>query len=72
MGQAGVILFPKTLCETQSGNLAHVVGRIAFMPGRPYLIEHVGGIYLEHKLTGEVVTPGYCESYNIVHVLPEN
>lgn len=63
------ILSPQYLCETQAGNLAHVVGRVAFHPGRPLLVEHVGGVYLEHALDGAVVTPGACKSYNIVHVI---
>ncbi len=64
-------LEPKKLCETQSGDLAYVVGRIAFREGRPMLVEHVSGVYLEHRLTGEVVTPGVCKSYNIVHVFDD-
>lgn len=66
------VFSPYQLCETKSGNLAHIIGRIAFHPGRPMLVEHVGGLYLEHLLTGEVITPGYCESYNITHVFKEN
>lgn len=62
------VLFPRRLCETQSGNLAYTVGRIAFRPGRPMLVEHVGGLYLEHDLHGSVITPGYGEDYTIVHV----
>ncbi|HEX2751818.1 MAG TPA: hypothetical protein VHP34_01670 [Alphaproteobacteria bacterium] len=53
------VLLPRRLCETQAGNLAHAVGRIAFRPGRPMLVEHLGGLYLEHDLCGTVVTPGY-------------
>ena len=66
-----VILFPLRLCETQAGNLAHTVGRIVFKPGRPMLVEHVGGLYLEHDLSGEVLTPGYTDHYKIVHVFTE-
>ena len=66
-----LILLPRSLCETQSGNLAHVVGRLVFQPGRPMLVEHVGGLYLEHRLTGEVATPGYTACFNIVHVLED-
>ncbi len=61
-------LFPYRLCETQRGDLAHSVGRVAFRPGRPMLVEHVGGLYLEHDLTGRVLTAGYGADYNIVHV----
>lgn len=64
-------LSPLRLCETLSGNLAHAVGRLAFRPGRPMLVEHVGGLYLEHGLCGRVVTPGYGEDYSIVHVWEE-
>lgn len=71
MSKVKLTLLPKALCETQSGNLAHAVGRLVFQPGRPMLVEHVGGIYLEHKLTGEVVTPGYAACYDIVHVLDD-
>lgn len=69
MKETNVMLLPKSLCETQSGNLAHAVGRLVFKPGRPMLVEHVGGLFLEHKLTGEVLTPGYSACYNIVHIL---
>ncbi len=62
------VLFPRRLCETLSGNLAYTVGRLAFRPGRPMLVEHVGGIYLEHDLMGSVITPGYSDEYAIVHV----
>jgi hypothetical protein len=63
-----VILFPHRLCETMAGDLAHTVGRLIFRPGRPMLVEHVGGIYLEHDLAGGVITPGFGAGYNIVHV----
>jgi len=63
-----IVLFPRRMCETMSGNLAHTVGRLAFRPGCPMLVEHVGGIYLEHDLTGNVITPGYGEGYAIAHV----
>lgn len=65
------VLLPRRLCETQAGNLAHAVGRIAFRPGRPMLVEHLGGLYLEHDLGGAVVTPGYGDEYSIVHVFEE-
>lgn len=71
MNEMKLILLPKSLCETQSGNLAHAVGRLLFRPGRPMLVEHVGGLFLEHKLTGEVMTPGYTACYNIVHLLDD-
>jgi len=62
------VLMPQRLCETRGGNLAHTLGRIVFRPGRPMLVEHLGGLYLEHDLRGGVVTPGYGDEYNIVHV----
>jgi hypothetical protein len=68
--QAHCILYPYRICETQSGNLAHSVGRLAFRRGRPMLVEHVGGLYLEHDLQGAVLTPGYGDEYRIVHVYP--
>lgn len=66
-----VVLYQRRVCETLSGNLAYTVGRIAFRPGRPMLVEHVGGVYLEHSLTGTVLTSGYGSEYNIVNVWPE-
>lgn len=65
------ILFPHRLCETLSGDLAYTVGRLAFRPGRPMLVEHVGGVYLEHDLSGSVLTAGYGEGYAIAHVYKE-
>lgn len=66
--QDQTVLIPERLCETRGGNLAHILARIVFRPGRPMLVEHLGGIYLEHDLTGGVITPGYGAEYNIVHV----
>ena len=67
-----ILLYPLSLCETQSGNLAHSVGRLAFRPGRPMLVEHVGGLFLEHDLGGAVLTPGYGPDYDIVHVYQDD
>lgn len=67
-----VVLFPLCLCETRSGNFAHAVGRVAFKPGRPMLVEHVGGFYLEHTLGGRVVTEGYGDDFDIIHVIAED
>lgn len=67
-----VILFPRRFCETRAGNLAHAIGRIVFKPGQPMLVEHIGGIYLEHDLTGRVITPGYGDDYQITHVYAES
>lgn len=66
--QARTVLTPHRLCETRGGNLAHTIGRIVFRPGRPMLVEHLGGLYLEHDLRGMVMTPGYGDEYNITHV----
>lgn len=63
-----VVLYARRMCETYGGDLAYAVGRLAFRPGRPMLVEHVGGVYLEHDLAGRVMTPGYGEDYNIAHV----
>jgi hypothetical protein len=67
-----VVLFPQCLCETRSGNLAHAVGRLALRPGRPMLVEHVGGLFLEHDLSGRILSAGYGREYDIVHVGEEN
>ena len=72
MPHTQTILFPHCLCETLSGNLAHAVGRVRFKPGRPMLVEHVGGLYLEHGLDGRVITPGFGDDYRIVHVWEED
>jgi hypothetical protein len=66
-----IVLFQSRICETLSGNLAYTVGRLAFRRGRPMLVEHVGGIYLEHDLQGRVLTEGYGPEYNVVHVWEE-
>ncbi len=72
MVQQRIVLFPQRMCETLSGDLAYTVGRLAFRPGRPMLVEHVGGIYLEHDLSGLILTAGYGPEYNIVHVREED
>jgi hypothetical protein len=66
------MLFPQRICETMSGNLAYTVGRLAFRRGRPMLVEHVGGIYLEHDLSGKVLTDGYGTEFDLVHVRDED
>lgn len=66
--QIKVILFPRRLCETIAGNFAYVIGRVAFRPGQPMLVEHVGGIYLKHDLAGIVLTSSYGREYDIAHV----
>ncbi len=69
-GPAGVVLTPGKMCETRSGNLAHTVGRTLLKKGRPMLVEHICGFYLQHDLKGRVLTPGFGAEYDIVHVLP--
>lgn len=64
-------LAPRRMCETLSGNLAWTVGRLVFLPGRPMLVEHVGGLYLVHALDGAVLTPGYGDDYSITYVWEE-
>jgi hypothetical protein len=64
-----ITLFPRRICETLSGDLAYTVGRLIFRPGRPMLVEHLGHIYLEHDLSGGVITPGYDAGYTVVHIL---
>ncbi|MDD9901567.1 MAG: hypothetical protein OXT65_11345 [Alphaproteobacteria bacterium] len=71
MRKTHITLFPLRLCETLNGNLAYTVGRVMFKPGRPMLVEHLGGLYLEHDLFGRVVTPGYHQGYDITYVQPE-
>ena len=68
MTHKDLILSPFCFCETLSGNFAYAVGRIAFKPGRPMLVEHAGGLYLEHDLAGRVLTPGFGAAYDIAHV----
>lgn len=65
-----IVLLQRSLCETLAGDLAYAVGRLAFRPGRPMLVEHVGGLFLEHSLTGTVLSAGYGPEYNIAHVRP--
>lgn len=65
-----VAIGPGFICETQDGHVAHALGRLLFKHGRPMLVEHVGGIMLEHRLTGEVLTAGYDDGYTIVDVRP--
>lgn len=64
-----ISLSPRQLCETKNGDLAFTVGRLVLKPGRPMLVEHLGGVLIEHKLTGEVLTPGYDDGYTIAHII---
>lgn len=66
-----ICLKTMALYETRAGNLAHAVGRLAFKPGRPMLIEHAGGLFLEHALTGRVITAGYPDDFDITCVIYE-
>ena len=63
---------PRGLCETRSGDLAFVMGRLRLSPGRPMLVEHLGGVYLEHDMTGRVLTGGYGSEFDIMHLLFED
>lgn len=67
-----IVLIPQRICETMSGNLAYTVGRLAFRPGRPMLVEHVGGIYLEHDMSGRTLTWGYGPDYDLMHLGEED
>lgn len=48
------------------------MGRLRLCPGRPMLVEHLGGIYLEHDMTGRVLTGGYGSEFDIMHLLFED
>lgn len=67
-----IALRPRGLCETRSGDLAFVLGRLRLCPGRPLLVEHLGGLYLEHDMTGRVLTGGYGREFDIMHLLFED
>lgn len=69
--QKKIVLFPKRLCRTQSGDLAHTIGRLAFQPGSPMLVEHLNGVYLTHDLKGRVLTRGYGDDYAIIRLYGE-
>lgn len=64
----GLILPPQYLCETRRGDLAFSLGRLRFRGGRPMLVEHLGGLFLEHALCGRVLTCGYGDEFDIMHV----
>lgn len=66
-----IALTPLKICETRAGNFAHTVGRLAFRTGRPMLVEHACGTFLEHALCGRVTTPGYGAEFDIVAVYEE-
>ena len=60
------LVIPGHLYETRAGHLAFIVGRVVFKPGRPYLVEHIGGLYLEHDLSGAVLSEGYGNDFEII------
>lgn len=64
------LLAPMRLCETRSGDIAYVIGRCTFRRGRPVIVEHLGGVYLEHCFRGRVLTPGYDSAFDIVMLYP--
>ncbi len=65
-------LSPRRLCETRGGDLAFSLGRLRFRRGSPMLVEHLGGLYLEHALCGRVMTCGYGDEFDIMHVLVDD
>ncbi len=66
-----IILRPQHLCETRNGDLAFSLSRLRFRCGRPMLVEHLGGLFLEHTLCGRVLTQGYGDEFDILHVFAE-
>lgn len=64
------LLAPMRLCETRGGDIAYIIGRCTFRRGRPVIVEHLGGVYLEHCFRGRVLTPGYGSAYDIVMLYP--
>jgi hypothetical protein len=69
--EARLILRPQHLCETRNGDLAFSLGRMRFRNGRPMLVEHLDGLFLEHALCGRVLTSGYGDEFDIMHVFAE-
>lgn len=67
----GIILSPQRLCETRGGDLAFSLGRLRFRRGRSMLVEHLDGLFLEHALCGRVLTGGYGEEFDIMHIFAE-
>lgn len=66
-----VILRPQLLCETRGGDLAFSLMRLRFQPGRPMLVEHLDGLLLEHALCGRVLSFGYGDEFDIMHVFAD-
>ena len=67
-----VSLIPRRLCETRRGDLAFSLGRLRFQRGSPMLVEHLGGLYLEHALCGRVITGGYGDEFDIMHIFKDD
>lgn len=67
-----VVLTPRRLCETRNGDLAFSLGRLRFHRGRPMLVEHMDGLYLEHALCGRVLTCGYGDEFDIMHIFTDD
>ncbi len=70
--QGAVLLSPRRLCETRGGDLAFSLGRLRFRRGSPMLVEHLGGLFLEHGLCGRVLTCGYGDEFDITHIFGDD
>lgn len=69
---ASLLLSPRRLCETRGGDLAFSLGRLRFRRGSPMLVEHLGGLFLEHALCGRVLTGGYGDEFDIMHIFADD
>lgn len=67
-----VLLHPRRLCETRAGDLAFSLGRLRFRRGGPMLVEHLNGLFLEHALCGRVLTCGYGDEFDIMHIFADD
>lgn len=67
-----IALSPRRLCETRRGDLAFSLGRLRFRSGSPMLVEHLGGLFLEHALCGRVLTCGYGDEFDITHIFNDD
>lgn len=67
-----IALAPRRLCETRKGDLAFALGRLRFQQGSPMLVEHLGGLFLEHTLCGRVLTCGYGDEFDITHIFSDD
>lgn len=67
-----LLLHPRRLCETRAGDLAFSLGRLRFRRGGPMLVEHLDGLFLEHALCGRVLTCGYGDEFDIMHIFSDD